>query len=63
MRFPVAEEFAQTSIWVSHPLFLGGTDLMDQFVEAVEKVRANAAALKDYTPQAGMQNAPAHLRT
>jgi hypothetical protein len=43
---------------------MAGSDLMDQFVEAVEKVRANAKALKGYDPAAAKKSSgPAHLRT
>jgi dTDP-4-amino-4,6-dideoxygalactose transaminase len=63
MHFPVAEEVTQTTLWVAHPTFMAGTDLMDQFVEAVERVRANAKQLKDYDPAAAKKSAgPAHLR-
>lgn len=62
MHFPVAERISQNSVWVAHPLFLGGADLVDRFVEAVEKVRANVSALKDYDPTRKSVGA-AHLRT
>jgi dTDP-4-amino-4,6-dideoxygalactose transaminase len=48
MSFPVAEKASQTTIWTAHQFFLGETDLIDRFVEAVEKIRANADALKNY---------------
>jgi dTDP-4-amino-4,6-dideoxygalactose transaminase len=48
MHFPVAENLAQTSIWIAHQYFLGDTDLIDQLLYAIEKVRANAGELKDY---------------
>ena len=51
LHFPVAEHAAETTLWVAHQMFLGGTDLMDQFVEAVEKVRVNAQALKEHELQ------------
>ena len=49
MRFPVAEHVSQTTLWTAHQFFLGGTDLVDCFVEAVEKVRANAEELHALT--------------
>ena len=51
MHFPVAEHVGQTTIWVAHQYFLGGTDLMDIFVAAVDRVRAGAKRLKDHAPE------------
>ncbi|MBI1280603.1 MAG: aminotransferase class I/II-fold pyridoxal phosphate-dependent enzyme [Anaerolineaceae bacterium] len=48
MHFPVAEKASQSTIWVAHQMFLGGTDLVDSFVEAIEKVRVNSKSLQDY---------------
>jgi dTDP-4-amino-4,6-dideoxygalactose transaminase len=62
MSFPVAERISQTTLWVAHQVFLGGTDLMDSFIEAVEKVRANGTALKAYDPSGQAVTTP-HLRT
>ena len=61
MSFPVAERAAQTTLWTAHQFFLGGSDLVDCFVEAVEKVRENADELNTFTVQKDAQ--PAHLRT
>jgi dTDP-4-amino-4,6-dideoxygalactose transaminase len=62
MRYPVAENAARTTIWVAHPLFMGESDLVDHFVEAVEKVRANGMELKQYTLET-TPTSVAHLRT
>jgi hypothetical protein len=48
MSYPVAEKANQTTIWTSQQLFLGGNDLIDCFMEAVEKIRTNASELKNY---------------
>lgn len=56
MHFPVAEHFGQTSIWIAHQFFLAGTDHADYFVEAIERVRDNASALKDYKPKISADN-------
>jgi dTDP-4-amino-4,6-dideoxygalactose transaminase len=61
MSFPVAERAAQTTIWTAHQFFLGGSNLVDCFVDAVEKVRANAAELRAFMAQLEAQ--PDHLRT
>lgn len=50
MHFPVAEKFGQTSIWIAHQYFLGETELIDQLLEAIEKIRDNASELKNYQP-------------
>ncbi len=63
MRFPVAEQVTQTTIWVAHQYFLDGTTQVDQFVEGVEKVRANAQALKDYVPSVKAQSLSEQFRT
>jgi dTDP-4-amino-4,6-dideoxygalactose transaminase len=68
MQFPVAETVSQTTLWIAHRLFLGTDDQVDRFVEAVEKVRANAAELKGYLDHADAgaiaeQSGPAHLWT
>ncbi len=47
MHFPVAEKIATTTIHVAHQFFLGSPDLVDRFVEGIEKVRANAVQLRD----------------
>jgi hypothetical protein len=62
MQFPVAENASRTTLWVAHPLFMGESDLVDRFVEAVEKVRANGLELKRYTLEATPPTV-AHLRT
>lgn len=65
MHYPVAERVTQSTIWTAHQFFLGGTELMDYFIEALERVRAQAAAVKAHfaaasgAPPAGA----AHLRT
>ena len=48
MRFPVAEQVTQSTIWISHQFFMGGTDLPDYFVEALERVRGQAAEIKAF---------------
>jgi dTDP-4-amino-4,6-dideoxygalactose transaminase len=48
MSFPVAEKSSQTTIWAAQQLFLGENDLVDYFVEAVEKIRANTSELKNH---------------
>jgi hypothetical protein len=48
MSFPVAEELSQTSLWTSQQLFLGETDLIDMYIEAIEKVRAHSGELRRY---------------
>lgn len=63
MHFPVAERASQTTLWVAHQMFLGGTDLMDSFVEAIEKVRSNSKALKETDPALATENQAIHLRT
>lgn len=64
MRFPVAEDVTQTTIWIAHPFFMGDTDLPDYFVEALERVRAQAPAVKAYFAAKNAQPVgAAHLRT
>lgn len=67
MHFPVAEHVSQSTIWTAHQFFLGKRDLIDCYVAAVEKVRANAEELKaasaaGYADPAASGKA-AHLRT
>jgi dTDP-4-amino-4,6-dideoxygalactose transaminase len=50
-EFPVASRAAyQESIWLPHPLFLGGEDDVDDLVAAFAKVQAGASALRDESP-------------
>lgn len=64
MRFPVAEEVTQTTIWIAHPFFLGGTDLMEYFIEALERVRQQASDVKAYfETRDARPSGAAHLRT
>jgi len=63
MHFPVAEQVCQTTLWVAHQMFLDGTALIDSFVEAIEKVRANAKALKEFDPVREIAKQATHLRT
>lgn len=68
MHFPVVEHVTQSTIWIAHQFFLGGLDLIDQFVEAVEKVRVNAGELRNYEYTGKAMPTPrpmgeAHLRT
>ena len=62
MYFPVAERFSQTSLWISHPLFMAGTALVDSFLEAVEKVRTNSQELSTFQGAAQPVTAT-HLRS
>jgi dTDP-4-amino-4,6-dideoxygalactose transaminase len=48
MRFPVVEQVTQTTIWIAHQFFMGGSDLPDYFVEALERVREQAAEIKAF---------------
>jgi hypothetical protein len=63
MHFPVAEKASQTNLWVAHQMFLGGTDLMDAFVEGIEKVLSNSRALKEYNLSQSTAKQAAHLKT
>ncbi len=64
MSFPVAERVTQSTIWTAHQFFLGGSDLMDYFVAALERVRQQAAAVKAHFAAAAAPHAgAAHLRT
>lgn len=63
MSFPVAEKMGQTTIWTAHQFFLGEPDLIDLFVDAIEKVRANANALKNYLSEDMTMDQPPHLKT
>ena len=51
MSFPVAETFGQTSIWISQQCFLGSTQIMDQIIDGIEKIRKNADDLRSYQPE------------
>jgi dTDP-4-amino-4,6-dideoxygalactose transaminase len=64
MHFPVAEQVTQTTIWIAHQYFLGDTDLIDYFVEVLERVRDNARAIKAFfDAKAAEPSGAAHLRT
>jgi hypothetical protein len=53
--FPVARRAAyQESIWLPHPLFLGGEEDVDELVAALAKVQACAAALRERPPAQGV---------
>jgi dTDP-4-amino-4,6-dideoxygalactose transaminase len=62
MRYPVAEKISQTTLWMAHQGFLGDTKLVDQLIEAIEKIRSEAASLRGYAPRSEAI-LPAHLRT
>jgi dTDP-4-amino-4,6-dideoxygalactose transaminase len=64
MHFPVAENVTQTTVWIAHQYFLGDTDLIDYFVEALERVRENAKEVKAFFDARDAQpTGAAHLRT
>jgi dTDP-4-amino-4,6-dideoxygalactose transaminase len=48
LHFPVAEKVTESTIWMAHQFFLGGTDLIDYFVEALERVRGQAGEVKAF---------------
>ena len=63
MSFPVAEELSQTSLWTSQQLFLGETDLIDMYIEAIEKVRVHSGELLRYGNQQRTVDAFAPLKS
>ncbi len=64
LHLPVVERITQTTIWIAHQFFLGGTDLMDYFVESLEKVRVNAGEIKAFFEAREKQpETAAHLQT
>ena len=64
MHFPVAEKLTESTVWVAHQYFLGDTDLVDFFVEALERVREQSSEVKAFfEAREAKPTGAAHLRT
>jgi dTDP-4-amino-4,6-dideoxygalactose transaminase len=65
MHFPVAEKVTETTVWMAHQFFLGDTDLVDYFIEALERVREQSKEVKAFfeARESEQPTGAAHLQT